>query len=71
MIFWRMVNSTKSKHYQLGNKISKKTLKSFKGYSELYEQHNFIVKYMLNVPSKRLNANQLLEKFMFKEKYGW
>ena len=28
-------------------------------------------KYMLNVPSKRLNANQLLEKFMFKEKYGW
>ena len=71
MIFWRMVNSTKSKHYQLGNKISKKTLKSFKGYSELYEQHNFIVKYMLNVPRKRLNANQLLEKFMFKEKYGW
>jgi serine/threonine protein kinase len=45
--------------------------RQFRGTSELQKLHQFIIKYMLVPVHNRQSANDILNKFIMLEKYGW
>ena len=76
-IFWSLVNRTLVgqnpfvNHFPESNKINKVNYRTFRGNNDMKKIHQFIVDNILIPIQKRKNADDILDKFMILEKYGW